>query len=146
MASKLANHSSWLWWLPFSWFLMLLLSLLKAWNKSIPRPILRMFIPTIPDRASGNSTPFPNLCASLISLTVMRMWGMHLANTNAIQFSTHSNFTSAVLLSRIPAILLSFLTCRKIECICLHIGVTNVTLVCGGENLVYIKLDCYTWN
>lgn len=42
-------------------------------NHVTPRKIFSKFIPAIPERASGSSTPFSNLEASMTSLTVIRM-------------------------------------------------------------------------
>uniref|UniRef100_A0A2P2IPP2 Uncharacterized protein n=1 Tax=Rhizophora mucronata TaxID=61149 RepID=A0A2P2IPP2_RHIMU len=84
----------------------------------MPRAALSRFIPAMPNRASGNSTPFANLDASAISLTVMSMWGMSLAKTKVVQLRNHSALTLLLLASRKPAIRLTFLTCRKIECSC----------------------------
>lgn len=53
----LFNHSRWGCRLPCWDFL----SLLKALKRSRPRPMLSKFIPAMPNRASGSSTPFPNL-------------------------------------------------------------------------------------
>ena len=105
------------WWRrSFAWEF---LSLLKAPKRSMPRKILSKFIPAIPNKASGSSTPCPNLWASLMSLAVMRMWDTTLAKMKVTQLSIHSNFTILLLASRIPAIRLTFLTCRNIECSCI---------------------------
>lgn len=91
------------------------LSLLNAWKRSIPRNALSKFIPTIPTRASGSSTPFPKLGASRMSLAVMRTWDVNLAKMKVNQLRTHSTFTITLLASRTPAIRRTFLTCRKME-------------------------------
>lgn len=106
-------HSPCLW--EFFWGLF---SLLYALKRSIPRKTLRKFIPAMPKRARGSSTPFPNLEASLINLTVMRTWEMNLARVKVTQLRTHSAFTILLSAPRTPAIRRTFLMWRKIECSC----------------------------
>ena len=119
------------WWLEF-WGLF---SLLKALKRSIPRKTLSKFIPTIPNSASGSSTPLSNLEASQITLAVMRIWAANLAVMKVTQLRTHSILTIMLLASRNPAIRRTFLTCRKIECSCM-IKVENIR-----HYLIIIKIQ-----